>query len=168
MKFMKIVAGNTRHNDKESRGDKIQAILKEKENGAIVDSILVRNSEYDTESEKHKEIAPHVSLVYKGTQVFSGEFSRLAEMALAYKERLEPSNVSSIMTDYLNSYASYSIKRFVEAMAKEHRFLQAAFTRLCFAWIKHNADLTECEYDGRNSMEVKACTMIVENNRDFF
>ena len=149
MKFMKIVTGNTRHNDKESKGDKIQAILKEKENGAIVDSILVRNSEYDT-------------------QVFSGEFHQLAGIALAYKERLNPSNVASTVTDYLNSYSSDSIKRFVEAMAKEHRFLQATFTRLCLAWIKHNADLEENQYDGRNEMEVKACKVIVENNRDFF
>lgn len=168
MKFMKIVAGNTRHTDKESKGDKIQAILNEKENGAIVDSILVRNSEYDTETETYKEIAPHVSLVYKGTQVFSGEFRQLAGIALAYKERLNPSNVASTVTDYLNSYSSDSIKRFVEAMAKEHRFLQATFTRLCLAWIKHNADLEENQYDGRNEMEVKTCKMIVENNRDFF
>lgn len=65
------------------------------------------------------------------------------------------------MSRFLNVMAT-SNKDFVEEMSRDHRFLQAQFTELCFAWIQSQADrLEDGRYDGRNKWSVEKCSEIV-------
>ena len=52
------------------------------------------------------------------------------------------------ITDYVNTFGDKSIE-FNQAMSREHRTLQASFTKLCLSWLEHCAS-DEYYTDGRN------------------
>jgi hypothetical protein len=65
-------------------------------------------------------------------------------------ERLEPKELTGIITDYLNVFSvDDKIGKFNDAMSREHRTLQQSFTRLCIGWIEHVAS-DDYYTDGRN------------------
>lgn len=65
------------------------------------------------------------------------------------------------MSRFLNVMAT-SNKDFIEAMGRDHRYLQGQFTELCFAWLKSQAErLDNGLYDGRNKFSVEKCSEIV-------
>ena len=77
---------------------------------------------------------------------------------------MDEKSLVSTVASAINSF-SFSEKKFVDAMNKEHRTLQQSFTRLCIAWLK-NCGSDEYLYDGRNeaSHEIgKAVSAAVEN-----
>ena len=53
----------------------------------------------------------------------------------------------------------FNYKACTDALGKEHRTLQQNFTKLCFAWIQHMAEVKE--HDLRNEASVKACKKIM-------
>ena len=66
------------------------------------------------------------------------------------------------MTDMLNVCGRARGKAFIDAMNREHRYLQQEFTNLCVNWLKSQADKSPNEYDGRNAHGVRLAKKIKE------
>lgn len=60
---------------------------------------------------------------------------------------LEGYTAATKVADYVNGHEP---RYFVAGMARQHRTLQATFTRMVVGWIEHLAALPEGCYDGRN------------------
>jgi hypothetical protein len=53
------------------------------------------------------------------------------------------------MSRFVNgNYSSFD--KFCEVMSRDHRTLQASFTKLCIMWLEHNASLPDTRFDDRN------------------
>ena len=66
------------------------------------------------------------------------------------------------ITDAING--SFSNRKFVEQMAKEHRTLQADFTTLCLDWLLKCREMYEEEnYDGRNYLACKSGKVLMDH-----
>lgn len=65
------------------------------------------------------------------------------------------------ITDAING--SFSNKKFVEQMSREHRTLQADFTTLCLDWLLKCREMYEEEnYDGRNHLACKSGKVLMD------
>ena len=74
-----------------------------------------------------------------------------------------------VVLELVNAVSNYlnvnngKVDEFIDRMLKEHRLIQAFFTRLCLRWIERNAELDDRYYDARNEYEVKVCKEIVKS-----
>jgi hypothetical protein len=75
--------------------------------------------------------------------------------------RKTPKEMSSEMTDFLNTFSNEPRKEFVQSMANEHRTLQQSFTRLCLEWIEHCAS-SDYRTDGRNESSHHICKAMIQ------
>jgi len=70
-----------------------------------------------------------------------------------YAEELSKGQqAAQTMSNLVNSYGSEERKKFIEAMANDHRSLQQSFTRLCVDWFRK---LENQSHDLRNEASVK-------------
>jgi len=70
-------------------------------------------------------------------------------------------NLATHITDEINCIFDY--KAFCEQMRREHRSLQADFTRLCLEWLNTCRELYEEEYyDGRNEHACRTGKMLMD------
>ena len=66
------------------------------------------------------------------------------------------------ITDAING--SFSNRKFVEQMSREHRTLQADFTTLCLDWLLKCREMYEEEnYDGRNYLACKSGKVLMDH-----
>lgn len=78
------------------------------------------------------------------------------------KIKEEGQEMARKMTDMLNSCGRGKTKAFIEAMNREHRYLQQQFTTLCMEWFLSQADKKPHEYDGRNAHGVRLAKKLRE------
>lgn len=62
---------------------------------------------------------------------------------------------------FVNSAYSDDIKTFIDTMGRDHRTLQQNFTRLCAAWLEHQATVER--FDMRNEASVALGKEFVTN-----
>ena len=67
--------------------------------------------------------------------------------------------VAQVMSRFVNGGGSHQTAEFIEEMGRDHRTLQQSFTKVCFAWIKHLAEVER--YDARNEASILACRKIL-------
>ena len=59
------------------------------------------------------------------------------------------------MSDMMNIGANREARKaFIDAMNKEHRYLQGMFSRFCFEWFENQSKKQPNEYDQRNQCGV--------------
>ena len=69
-----------------------------------------------------------------------------------------------VMANFVNVGGSQ--RDFVSLMAKEHRYLQGGFTRLCIQWIERAAEqYTDGDYDLRNESECQKAYQMVSSQK---
>ena len=155
MKKMNLNYTNRNFGDVTKKSNNIRIYLDEKN-----DNILqIRNTEYDPETETHKEIEPTVH-VHSGNKSFVGSWWQFINK-LTKPEIKGDKMIVEMVFNHINNFF-FDPKAFVEFASRQHRTLQQTFTNLCFAWIRHLASLEENQYDGRNEYSVKVAKEIVE------
>lgn len=65
------------------------------------------------------------------------------------------------ISDFVNTFNRESNNQFCEAMSREHRTLQQAFTRLCFEWMEYVAS-DNYRTDPRNADSHETCKLLME------